>query len=299
VAALYRTGDFEASVGAPVAELAAGWSRFLDGVEVPPALAASARERFARPGLLDRRCAREEAWLEREAAALAAGGRAPEARALWRRVSALSGSPWPLRTAGDALSARGALDAAESAYREAEAAADPEDRAFRLGLLASRGDLAWRSGDRAGAAARYAEALAGGPDRAEARLLRAKRAALSEPEIEEAVRSWLLGTADAAVALARLARSPHPLPAYLVGRALLARGEAAGALPFLERAAAGGLDEPIGLEARFLLGQARCAAGDRRGGEADLSALLRDAARAADRERARMELRRCAFEGTR
>jgi tetratricopeptide (TPR) repeat protein len=299
VTALYRTGDFEASLGVPAADLAAEWSRFLDGVEVPAPLAASARERFARRSLFERRCAREEAGLEREAATLASAGHAREAGRAWRRAAALARSPGPLRAAGDALAARGDLDAAEEAYREAEAAAGPDDRAFRLGLVAARGDLAWRRGDRTEAAARWANALAGHPDRAEERLLRAKLAAVAEPEIEGAVRAWVLGTSEPAVALASLARSRRPLAAYLVGRALLARGEAAAALPDLERAAAGPLEEPLGLEARFLLARARCATGDRVGGEAALDATLREAGRAADRERARMELRRCAFDAGR
>jgi tetratricopeptide (TPR) repeat protein len=198
--------------------------------------------------------------------------------------------------AGNALAAQGDLAGAEAAYREAEAAATPDDRAFRLALVASLGDLAWRRGDRTEAGARYAAALAGDPDRTESRLLHAKLAALSTPEIEEPVRSWVLGTSDPSVALASLARSRHPLAAYLVGRMRLAGGEAAAALPDLESAAAGGLPAPIALEARFLVAQARCATGDRAGGEAGLSALAGGAERAADRERAEMELRRCAFE---
>jgi hypothetical protein len=296
VAALYRTGDFEASLGATLPELAAEWSRFLDGVEVPAPLAASARERFARPSLFARRCARESAALEREAASLASGGLVAEACDRWRRSAALSGTPAPLRAAGDALAARGDLAGAEAAYREAEAAAAPDDRAFRLALAASFGDLAWRRGDRAEAGARFAAALAGEPDRGESRLLQAKLVALATPEIEEPVRSWVLGTSDPSVALASLARTRLPLAAYLVGRTLLARGEAAAALPDLERAAADELPAALALEARFLVAQARCAAGDRAGGEAGLSALARGAERAADRERAEMELRRCAFE---
>jgi len=296
VAALYRTGDFDASLGATLPELAAEWSRFLDTVEVPAPLAVSARQRFARPSLFARRCAREAAGLEREAASLASKGRAAEACERWRRSATLSRTPAPLLLAGNALAAQGDLAGAEAAYREAEAAATPDDRAFRLALVASLGDLAWRRGDRTEAGARYAAALAGDPDRTESRLLHAKLAALSTPEIEEPVRSWVLGTSDPSVALASLARSRHPLAAYLVGRMRLAGGEAAAALPDLERAAAGGLPAPIALEARFLVAQARCATGDRAGGEAGLSALAGGAERAADRERAEMELRRCAFE---
>jgi tetratricopeptide (TPR) repeat protein len=294
VAELYRTGDFEASLGAPAATLAAEWSRFLDGVAVPPALATAAAERFARPSLFERRCAREAAALEADAAADAASGRAEEACEAWRRASALSGSAWPLRAAGDALARAGDLDGAERAYREARGSA-AGDRALAVALASAEGDLAWRRGDRSGAAERWREALAGAPDRADARLLEAKLLAASDPTLAGPALPWLTGSGDPTAALVALGRSPHPLAAYLVGRALLSRGEAAAAVADLARAVAADLPPPIALEARFLLGEARCASGDRAGGEAVLRAVAEGGA-AADRERAEADLRRCAFD---
>lgn len=79
---LYRTGDPAASLGEGLPALAAGWERFLDGVPVPPAVAAAAARRFRDPGLFGRACARETAAREEEARERAevtssAGGRSP------------------------------------------------------------------------------------------------------------------------------------------------------------------------------------------------------------------------------
>jgi tetratricopeptide (TPR) repeat protein len=294
VAALYRTGDFERSMGATAPALAAEWSRFLDGIAVPPALATAAAERFARPSLFARRCAREAAGLEAAAAASAAAGRVAPACAEWRRAADLSGSAWPLRAAGDALARAGDLDGAARAYADARAAG-AGDRAVGIAVTAAEGDLAWRRGDAASAEARWREALAASPDRPDARLLQAKLLAAGDPALAGPALAYLAGGGDPTAALVALGRSPHPLAAYLVGRSALLRGDAGAALPDLARAAAAGLPEPIGIEARFLLGEARCAAGDVAGGEEVLRPLAAGAERPADRERAGLDLRRCAF----
>jgi hypothetical protein len=256
----YRTGDLARATGVPLDALAAEWSRFLDGVEVPPGLAPAARARLSRKSLFARRCAREVASLEARARDAAAAGRAEEARALRGEAGARSGVP-----------------------------ADPE------ATDAPPGDRAWREGDAALAAERYAAALAARPDRAETRLLEAKRAAALDPALGPAARDLLLGDGDPALALARVARVDHPLAAYLVGRALSARGEAAAAVPELARAAASPLPDAIAREAALLLGAARCAAGDRAAGEAGLGALRARATAAADAARVEEALRRCAF----
>jgi hypothetical protein len=62
------------------------------------------------------------------------------------------------------------------------------------------------------------------------------------------------------VALALVARVDRPLSAYLLGRALLTRGERAAAAPLLARAAEAPLPEPLMLEARLSLAEASCAA---------------------------------------
>jgi hypothetical protein len=161
-------------------------------------------------------------------------------------------------------------------------------------LSAARGDLAWRRGEPAEAIASWSAALGARPDRAEERLLEAKIVAARAPALTEVARPLLLGDADPAAALARLDDLPHPLAAYLAGRALATRGEEAAAVPRLERAAAGGLPDALRREASLLLGQARCASGARAAGEATLRGLTAGAS-AADRARIGEALRRCAF----
>ena len=197
---------------------------------------------------------------------------------------------------GDALARGGDLDGAAAAYADARARAAPEDEALRAALAAAEGDLAWRRGDRAAAERGWAEALAAHPDRPEARLLEAKRAAAADAALDVAARGYLLGEGDPILALARVARVERPLAAYLVGRALLARGEARAALPDLARADAGPLPPVLAAEARVLRAEARCLAGEEDAGAADLAALAAGARGDAERARAEAGLRRCRFE---
>jgi hypothetical protein len=295
----YRSGDLAAAAGVPLASLAGEWRRFLDGVDLAPELVEAARARLERRSIFGRRCAREVAALGARAAAAAAAGRAAEACALHERAAARSGGAASLQAAGDVRAGAGDLDGAGRSYAAARAAAAPGDRALRGALAAAEGDLAWRRGDLAAARAGWGEALAALPDRAESRLLEAKLVAAGDPVLGPAARPLLLGDRDPAVALARVARVRHPLAAYLVGRALATRGEAAAAVPELERAAAGALPPTLGVEALLLLGDARCASGARDAGAATLRPLAAAAPSAADRARAEESLRRCAFGGSR
>jgi tetratricopeptide (TPR) repeat protein len=291
----YRTGDLEAAAGAPLEALAAEWHAFLDGVEVPPGLAVAAQARFARKSLFARRCAREAAVLVADGSAAAATGRFDEACALYDRAAELGDGGALSKAIGDVRARSGELEAARASYATALARAEPGDAALRLAVTAARGDLAWRAGDPDAAARAWADALSGHPDGPEARLLQAKLVALRDGELGPAAKPYLLGAGDPAVALARLARSPHPLAAYLVGRAFLQRGEAAAAVPELDRAATSALPPVIRDEARLLAAEARCLAGATDEGARAL-APLRDAAAPADRDRAEAGLRRCAFE---
>jgi hypothetical protein len=289
----YRTGDLARATGVPLEELAAAWVRSLEAVEAPPGLLAAARPRLGRKSIFARPCARELATLEARAGAAAAAGRTAEACALYEEAAARAGSAGLLLAAGEVRARAGDLAGAEEAYRAALAAAGEEDVALRAAVAAARGDLAWRRDDLSRATFEWLRALAAHPDRAEARLLEAKLAAAPDPALGPAARPLLLGDGDASLALARVARVPHPLAAYLVGRALASRGEGAAAVPELERAAAGRLPPALARETRLLLGEARCAAGARAGGGAVLRELLAPPASAAERARAEEALRRC------
>lgn len=293
VRAAYRTGEVARAMGVPLPALAEEWSRFIAGVEAPPGLATVARAQLGRRSIFGRPCAREVATLEARAAAAAAAGRAAEACALYERVADRAGAA-SLKAAGDVRARAGDLDRAAEAYRAARAAAE-DDGALRAAIAAAEGDLAWRRGDVAAAVSAWSAALGTHPERAETRLLEAKIVAVTDPRLAAAARPFLLGDGDASLALARVARVPHPLAAYLVGRALATRGDAAAAIPELERAAAGGLSTALAREALLLLGDARCAAGARAAGEAALRALAGAGASAADRARVDESLRRCAF----
>jgi tetratricopeptide (TPR) repeat protein len=292
VRAAYRSGDVASAMGVPLPALADEWQRFLDGVEPGPGVLLAARGRLSRPSLFARPCAREVATLEARAAAAAAGGRTAEACALYAKAAAQTGSAADLKAAADVRVRAGDLDGAAEGYRAAAIAAG-EDGALRAAVVAAQGDLAWRRDEIAAAVSAWTTALATRPERGDERLLEAKVVAAADPELGPAVRPLLLGDGDPAVALAEAASVPRPLSAYLLGRALAARGEASRAEPELARAVAGPLPPALAREAALLLGGARCAAGDRAAGEATLRPLA-ERGSAADRARADEALRRCA-----
>ena len=200
-------------------------------------------------------------------------------------------APDALELEGQALAEAGELDAAQAALRQAWARIPTEDRALRAQLRGVEGDLRWRGGDVAGALRDWAEASSRPLQRAEARLLAVKMAAAPDPALGPAVLAYLLDPADPA-GLLRVARSDHPLAAYLVGRSLLQQGQRALAAPELARAASATLPPLVELEARLSLAEASC--------QPAHQALLAPLASAgeADRERLEQARRRCAFEAT-
>jgi hypothetical protein len=299
VARLYRSGDFEAATGRPLAALVADWRAFLAALPRPPGLAAAARARFARPALFAVPCAREVAALEERAWFEAGHGRVAAACAQLRRVAALTGRVGPLKSAGDLLARSGALDEAGAAYQEAARVAGDADPALSAALASARADLAWRRDQPDAAAAGWLAALDAGGERHERRLLEAKLAALSDPELARLARPWLLGQADTAAALPGLERLERPLSDYLAARAHLARGEVAEALPLLQRAAASPLPALLRQETRALLAETRCLAGATTDGAGEWAALAAEATGGADRVRAEAGIRRCAFEAAR
>jgi tetratricopeptide (TPR) repeat protein len=210
-------------------------------------------------------------------------------------VAALTGRASALRGVGDLLARAGDLDGAEAAYHEALPQVPEGDGLQKALLKAAVADLHWRRDEPGAAAAGYWEALAVQPDRPEARLLQAKLTALADRTLSVEARPWLLGLEAPGPALARLERLDHPLARYLLARVKLSRGEAPAAVPLLEQAVAGRLPEVLAGEARFLLGEARCDAGQFAEGRALLAPLVEGAAVEADRVRAAAGVRRCEF----
>ena len=289
VAAAYRTGDLATALGEPLAELVRGWQASLDEVVPRADLTAAAAQWLGRGSLFERRCAREAAALFRLALAAAAQGRTAQACRLYAREAEVDGAPDSLELEGEVLASAGQLDAAGEAYRAAALRIPADDRARTARLQALEGDLRWRRGEVAGASRDWEEAARFPLERAEARLLAAKILAAPDPSLGPAVRTLLLDPADPS-GLLRVARSPHPLASYFVGRAFLARGERALAAPELARAAAAGLPPLLDLEARLSLAEATCDPA-----EEDLLAPLAWAGDA-DRERLAEARRRCEFE---
>ncbi len=300
VLAAYRQDDVARAVGRPLTELDAEWQRFLDGVAVPPALAAAAEARFERGSLFARACAREVAALEDEAAHAAGAGQTAAAERLLRRASALSdGDPSWLRGAADAWRKAGDLARAEAILREALAGTDAGGarRALRAELLSGLGDLRLRRGDAPGAAEHYQAALAFGAEGAEGRTLGAKLAAAGDTRLRADVGPWLLGVGDPALALARMARSDAALARYLLARARIARGAPSRALDDLGALDDAALPDPaFGREARRMAAEARCMAGRWGAGITAWTALAASAGGDAAREQAEDAAQRCAFE---
>ncbi len=288
----YSGAPFAEAFGAPLERLTGDWHSFLDSMQVPPELLVAAEARFRPAGLLGRRCAREAAGLEAGARTAERRGDPSAAALLWRRAARLSGDPSDLRGLGDAL--RGSDPAAsDAAYAEALSALGEGSPALRSGLLESRGDLAWGSGDGPAAAARYREALALQPDRARARQLTTKVAAATGSALGAAA-PWFLGTAGADAVMPALATSVDPLGPYLAGRYAASRGDAAAAVPLLERALAGELPSvAFRVEALSSLAAARCRLGDVAGAREAWSRIERETDREADRVRARHASLRC------
>jgi hypothetical protein len=292
VVAAYATGDLSMAFGRPLGELVREWQAYLDGVPPSANLVAAAQTWMGRGSLFERRCARDVAELDRRAGAAASDGRTEQACRLYDEAAARGEGADALLAKAALLAAAGALDRCGDALDAAALRIPISDEARRAELAGARGDLAWRRGDLAAARARWREAAAAPVDRAEARLLEVKTAATEDPALGPAVRAYLLSPLEPA-GLLLVARSERPLAAYLVGRALLQKGERAAAGAELARALRGGLPPLAALEGRLSLAEARCAPED-----ADLLAPL---ATAGDADRARLALarRRCAWEDAR
>jgi tetratricopeptide (TPR) repeat protein len=292
VVAAYATGDLSGAFGRPLGELVQEWREHLDGVPSSPELAAAAERWFSRESLFQRRCVREVAELEGRAAAAAGSGRTALACRLYDRTAELRRDADSLLAKGTVLLNSGDLEGARTSFEAARARIAPADRARGAALAGALGDLAWASSDVPAALSRWGEAAAAGGERAEARLLEVKAAAARDPALGPLVRAYLREPRDPA-RLLLLARSDRPLAAYLVGRALLQRGERAAAADELARALGRGLPPLAAIEARLSLAEARCAPGD-----AELLAPLADASEA-DRVRLALARRRCAWEADR
>ncbi|MHB8416649.1 MAG: type VI secretion system protein [Myxococcales bacterium] len=252
VARLYRDGDFLAAYGRPLGELAAEWERFVDAVPLDADARGAAEDRFRRPSLFSRPCAREMAELVSEAAA-AAGTPLREAEILERCTAIDPGDPSLLERRWEAERAAGLPGAADTlSALLASPALDPILRA-RVERLEGDRDVA--AGDTENAYRDYSQALAAHVDRSTRRQVEILLASLAlPPEAPRAVAAYLDPRGSGATELATIVELWQAQPlfapaAYLLGLRFGEAGERARGLAYLDRALAGALPPDVVAEA--------------------------------------------------
>jgi tetratricopeptide (TPR) repeat protein len=201
-------------------QLVPGYLAFLDGIRVPPRAVALASQRYARPAILRKRCAREVAALAGEARRVEDPQRAAR---LWARCVELEPDDPALLVALRRAQVA-AKDPAAAEATEARALAHPKlSLPLRAQLLADSGDAAWKAGDVGRALARYAEAAQLPQSEAAERGLAVRLRAVREPDTWPALRPLLADGNTAPEILLHLrdldlARPRDGLAAYLLAK---------------------------------------------------------------------------------
>jgi hypothetical protein len=311
--ALYRSaGDFQGVYGSSLESLEQQWRAFLEKQPLDAAERARAQERFRRPAIFQKVCARELAARVADARGRLYSAPA-EAVALLESVCEDDPAEPTFRLdLADALVAAGQQGRALTT-----AGAVESDRGLTRPLRARAAALAaavhFHAGrfDAAGAAVARAEALA--TDEGEERTALAKRRALVDPESRRTLGRVLFGDSptrgtDAALVVHLMnefaARHPdEALGPYLLARQLTWRDPRL-ALPQLERACPRGgpslhrqpLAPPFLRECRRLLGEAAFRAGNLPLSRAAFQRQAADADNEAERLRARDFLERIDWE---
>lgn len=256
---LYESaGDFEQSYGRPLAELAAEWRTFIDGVELPEGDGEKVRERFRRRGIFERPCPHAIARKRREAGRELNRGRRAEGLELLRDVcSDDPGEPrYILELAASLAREAGAdTDAAVAMYEEL-ASDDAMTTTVRAAALLAMADIAGRRGNLDRVLALVARGDSLQIDDNQRRQFVARAAAARHPGPGgPALRSYFWNyepdeDPDPVVLAARAAAALHAepsfaLPHYLVGRLLYLRGGFEDAVDHLKRALELDLGHPL------------------------------------------------------
>jgi tetratricopeptide (TPR) repeat protein len=311
---MYERGEvglWRADSGAPedtsLAQLAAGYEKFLDGVELGPEARTVAERRFRRPAIFQRTCAREIQRMSFEADAALGRGDAETAESLRRRCAELEpDDPQQILALARVLRKRDRVqDARDAAQRALEhAKAGPSLKASALMQL---GDWAWERGDTEEAKKHFASVLDLRPGTATERSARVRLEAIEDPLATEKVRPLLVGAPGSGGAgagdlhLLSLRELIIERPAaatwwYLLGRQLFNRGEMERALGYLDEASRLGLLQPsLEVECTRLQISARYRAG-RCADVPEAAARIRLAGAPADAEWAADWEERCRFE---
>jgi hypothetical protein len=275
---LYRTGDYEAALGMPLADAEREWRAFLDTVEVPPGAIALAEYRFAQPAIFSQVCPHAIAALEAELGSAEESG--DDARALRTCEAIARIDPGDVRFLArriGALARTGDLDGAEQALHALEARSDQIPDAVIVVARDNLADAFFTRGELSRARALYEINQAVPSTDDEARQVEVKLLAIqSGGEATAALAEVLVPDAhaphDAATVLEALARLDEAredgLADYLVGRQMAFRQRYDRAAPRFRRALALGLPtERILREARRLDAIARLRTGDLDGAE--------------------------------
>jgi tetratricopeptide (TPR) repeat protein len=222
---LYYDGNFQRAYGKPLDELAAQWERWVDEVPLEVHAQVQAEQRFRKPSLFARSCAREVATLEKEGWDFMRSD--PEqALGRFRRCAELQPEEpsftlaqaralWATQQQAEAEQVLAGLEATVSHLPSVDA---------EVGV--ARADLAWDEGRLQDARAHLQRVLSLQPAPGVQRGAHVRLAALEEPARAPAVRTWFReGAADGVkMVLLREALVHAPLDPYLnylLGRRLL------------------------------------------------------------------------------
>jgi tetratricopeptide (TPR) repeat protein len=242
----YRGTDLESLTGGKSFRLLGGeWKVALTTVAVPKTAFETARLRFDRPAIFDRRCPRVVDELEQTATASLAGGDYRSARAALERVLALDAGNFAARLTLGTCSLR-AGDEGRARRQFAELANDPKLRVLdRARAREQNADLDFYGGRIQPAVETYRELeqFLVNPDRL--RELELKQSVASDPVSRAAVAALLVGDPrlgpNWGVAATKLGEWESLVPdqgtaAYLLGRNLFQQGRWREGREYLDRA---------------------------------------------------------------
>jgi tetratricopeptide (TPR) repeat protein len=234
---LYRTGNFSV-YGKSLPELAAGWKKFLEGVNTPEEAYSMAKARFAAPSIFTATCPRKVAELRNEGYRYYAENNFYRARAAFGKALKYNGND-PSILNGLAYSYYYQKD-----YKEAAGAADsgkslPEvDRAVLDNL---KGNALWQAGKTKAAEDIFRSVrVTPLPDDLKREIDIKLSAIETDGSAEESVREFF-STRDRVLQAVSLSESifdttDYAPPYYLLGRLLFNMGEYERAVPYLTMA---------------------------------------------------------------
>ncbi len=253
----YPRGDFEGVYGVGVEELIGHWEQYLDDMELTPRQLEVARDRYDRPSIFGRTCARALGERRRMAREAASNGALASARQHYEAFLIYEPHhPEAIREYAEVLRQLGHHEQALGLLRDT-----PREHLTggqRARLLELEGDLLWSSGDAAAAVEAYEQAvdnkvgvnrerqlrlklrLASGDDERGRRYLVDR---LSEDESMYQIMSWLKDSPD------------DPVARYFVGRRAWQSGDHRAAIEHLEAIEDGLGAEVLDAEAFRMLGE--------------------------------------------